>query len=117
MTISAAVSGEVVPLAHGPNVIGDSRPTAVEKPTITSPDADTPFALLDRGVHAAVARFTGGLSPTALALAFLDWTVHLATSPGKQLALAGEMTGDVSRFLETATHFTPTFQTWSMIKP
>ena len=39
---------------------------------------------IDRSVHAAAARMTAGLSPPALAAAFSDWAVHLASSPGKQ---------------------------------
>ena len=39
---------------------------------------------LDRGVHAGIARLTFGLSPAALAGAYLDWAAHLAFSPGKQ---------------------------------
>jgi polyhydroxyalkanoate synthase subunit PhaC len=42
---------------------------------------------LDRSVHAAAARFTGGLSPAAIIEANMDWLTHLATSPGKQLQL------------------------------
>jgi polyhydroxyalkanoate synthase subunit PhaC len=42
---------------------------------------------LDRSVHAAAARFTGGLSPAAIIEANRDWLTHLATSPGKQLQL------------------------------
>lgn len=37
----------------------------------------------DRAVHAGLARFTLGLSPMALAGAYLDWASHLASSPGK----------------------------------
>ena len=35
-------------------------------------------------------RFTGGLSPAALAEAYADWAVHLAISPGKQVELAAK---------------------------
>ena len=42
----------------------------------------------DRLFHAGIGRLTGGLSPTALQLAFFDWTAHLALNPGRQLALA-----------------------------
>ena len=41
----------------------------------------------DRSLHAAIARFTGGLSPAALAHAYLDWATHLAYAPGKRLQL------------------------------
>ncbi len=43
--------------------------------------------ILDRAVHAAAARVTAGLSPSALAGAYADWAFHLAMSPGKQLQL------------------------------
>jgi polyhydroxyalkanoate synthase subunit PhaC len=43
--------------------------------------------LLDRSLHAAAARFTGGLSPAALAQAYQDWAIHLAYAPGKRIEL------------------------------
>jgi polyhydroxyalkanoate synthase len=46
--------------------------------------------LLDLQAQSGVARITGGVSPIALALAFQDWFLHLAASPGKQIEL---MTG------------------------
>jgi polyhydroxyalkanoate synthase subunit PhaC len=52
--------------------------------------AEPPYAALDRLVHAGISRLTGGLSPAALGAAYLDWAVHLAVSPGKQLDLAGK---------------------------
>lgn len=42
----------------------------------------------DRFAQAFVARATLGVSPTAITLAFADWGLHLAASPGKQLELA-----------------------------
>src|SRR5512145_1311846 len=45
------------------------------------------FRALDRMREALAGQFTGGLSPTAIALAFHDWALHLASSPGKQLEL------------------------------
>ena len=42
---------------------------------------------LDRSFHYALSRFTMGLSPMARASAELDWVMHLAMSPGKQLQL------------------------------
>jgi polyhydroxyalkanoate synthase len=43
--------------------------------------------ITDRSLHATIARFTNGLSPAALAHAYLDWATHLAYAPGKQLQL------------------------------
>ena len=41
----------------------------------------------DRTLHAAVARASGGIMPASMVGAFIDWTIHLALSPGKQHAL------------------------------
>jgi len=50
--------------------------------------AATAFAeVLDRSLHAAMARFTVGVSPMTLVGAYADWARHLAYSPGKQLRL------------------------------
>jgi poly[(R)-3-hydroxyalkanoate] polymerase subunit PhaC len=43
---------------------------------------------IDRSLHAGIARVTGGLSPAALALAYINWTAHLAAAPGKRFQLA-----------------------------
>jgi polyhydroxyalkanoate synthase len=37
----------------------------------------------DRLLHATLARYTAGISPAAVALAWVDWALHLAGSPGK----------------------------------
>jgi polyhydroxyalkanoate synthase subunit PhaC len=52
----------------------------------------------DRALHAALARFTMGLSPAALAAAHLDWLVHLMAAPGKRLQLIDKMTRKMVRF-------------------
>jgi polyhydroxyalkanoate synthase subunit PhaC len=52
----------------------------------------------DRALHAALARFTMGLSPAALAASHLDWLVHLMAAPGKRLQLVDKMTRKVMRF-------------------
>lgn len=43
--------------------------------------------VLDHMFHAAVAKFTGGISPASLVLAGFDWWEHLLFSPSKQQML------------------------------
>jgi polyhydroxyalkanoate synthase subunit PhaC len=45
---------------------------------------------IDHAARAEIARLTGGVAPSGLAGAYLDWAVHLAASPGKRLELAGQ---------------------------
>jgi polyhydroxyalkanoate synthase len=42
---------------------------------------------LDRFVHAAQGRMTGGLSPVSAGLAALDWAAHVADSPAYRTRL------------------------------
>jgi len=49
---------------------------------------------LDRAIHAMQAKLTGGLSPDALGLAWLDWLVHLANQPGRRMELARQASQD-----------------------
>ncbi|OHC78867.1 MAG: poly-beta-hydroxybutyrate polymerase-like protein [Rhodoferax sp. RIFCSPLOWO2_12_FULL_60_11] len=43
---------------------------------------------LDEAFHSQLAKVNLGLSPISLALAYADWAMHLATSPGQQMLLA-----------------------------
>lgn len=45
------------------------------------------FRSIDRMRDALIAQLTGGLSPASLALAMFDWSIHLASAPGKQMEL------------------------------
>ncbi len=65
---------------------------------------------VDRLVHGWQGRFTSGQSPTTLALAYLDWYVHLANSPGKQVELADKAARKTFRLLAYAARrpFDPT---------
>lgn len=59
---------------------------------------------VDRVLHAMIGRMTGGVAPTALMLAYLDWVGHLAFQPGKQndlLQMAFEKFAHLRHF---ATH-------------
>ena len=66
--------------------------------------AVTAFAdIVDRSLHATAARFTMGLSPAALAEAYLDWATHLTFAPGKRLQLIDKATRKVARFTNHAS--------------
>ena len=55
----------------------------------TSPDTPLRHSAqqLDQALHSLWAQGSMGLSPIALSLAFLDWALHLSTSPGQQMLL------------------------------
>ena len=78
---------------------GDNTEIVTEKPAVTCAAVSTQPSLqdLDRSLHSALASFTGGLAPAALAGAFFDWYAHLLSSPGKQLEL---MLGVADRGIE-----------------
>ncbi|MFB9261597.1 PHA/PHB synthase family protein [Bradyrhizobium erythrophlei] len=86
-------------------------PASLENNALTGIDT------IDRLVHAELARWTGGLSPAGLALAFADWQLHLAASPGKRIELALKALGDGSRFARMASTPHAAWQPWLMIKP
>ena len=73
-----------------PDGAAASRGPAPRPPNLQERDSYASTALsdvIDRSLHAAAARFTAGLSPAALAAAYVDWATHLAGSPGKRMQL------------------------------
>ena len=106
-----AASHQVVPFP-APVAAAHEHPCPAAPPAPPSiPEA------IDRSVTATIARFTGGVSPAALALAFADWQLHLAASPGKRLALAGEAARGAYRLAEALLLPNTRFAPWSMIEP
>ena len=61
--------------------------------------------ITDRSLHAAMARFTGGLSPSSLAHAYFDWLTHLAHAPGKRMQLIDKAVRKTVRFANYATRY------------
>lgn len=55
---------------------------------------------LDRPLHAAVARFTAGISPAALSQAYTDWLAHFVSSPDKQRELVELAVRQWARYIE-----------------
>ena len=64
---------------------------------VLAPAAEPLARIIDRTLHAQAARLTGGLAPSALWAAYLDWAAHLALSPGQQAFLAVKAARKLSR--------------------
>lgn len=56
------------------------------------------FRAMDRMREALAGQATGGISPAALALAYFDWSIHLASAPGKRMELGWKAWRKASRF-------------------
>ncbi len=109
-----------VPLAPAETVAASGNPTlpvpvqAVTtappeiEPLVMPPDqrdsyAVTAFAdIVDRSQHAAIARLTMGLSPTAMMQAYADWAIHLASRPGKRMQLVDKAVRKATRLAQYA---------------
>src|SRR6516165_4599335 len=77
------------------------RPVGTQlHPTPVSPETSASKVSLDRPLHAAVARFTLGISPAALSQAYIDWLQHIVFSPDKQFALAEMVVRQWARHLK-----------------
>ncbi len=94
-----------------------ATPAQDTSPSVPDAKATSTFEKFDRSLHAAIARWTGGLSPAALMLAFADWQLHFAASPGKRLSLARDVIDDTLRFVDVSTHWASAFRPWSLISP
>ena len=82
-----------------------SAMTGVRSSQMEDRDSYTVTALadiIDRALHAATARFTAGISPAALAEAYLDWATHIAYAPGKRLQLVSKALRKTARFANYA---------------
>ena len=74
-------------MLDGMNHFRPEATNGTEEPALEDePELDGP-ASIDRLLHAIMGRFTLGVSPAAVALAYADWAAHLAQSPGKQQRL------------------------------
>lgn len=86
-------------------------PLALDKRAMPLPREDESvgveaYRAVDRMCEAINAQFTGGVSPTSLALAFFDWSIHLAAAPGKRMELVDKAlrkTARLSTYLAATT--------------
>jgi len=76
---------------------GLSRKLRRQQPCREETLGEEAFSAIDRMREAATAKLTGGFSPMALTLAYLDWAIHLAAAPGKQLELAAKAARKAAR--------------------
>ena len=60
--------------------------------------AGEPYRTIDRIREALTAQASGGISPASLALATFDWSIHLASAPGKRMELAEKAVRKWARF-------------------
>jgi len=100
------------PAVEAPATIPEKSPG---KPVAADVGPAEPYPV-DRAFHAMLARFTGGISPVALSLAWLDWSSHLAAAPQRQMDISRNVLRDTGRFLEAAVHATSQ-KPWSVIEP
>lgn len=68
------------------------------EPLSGQPPQEDFFVVWNRLAHYALGRFTAGVSPASLMLAYGDWWAHLLTSPGKQAQLAYKTWRKANRF-------------------
>jgi polyhydroxyalkanoate synthase len=54
---------------------------------------------LDRLIHAMEGRYTKGMSPASLLLAYMDWLIHMGHSPGKMAEMTENMLRKKSAFM------------------
>src|ERR1700710_512338 len=79
-----------------PDMPTPKRGLPEDMPHTTSP------ADLDRRLHVWQSRFTGGRSPSTVALACLDWAVHAANTPFQTASLGHTAFAQWQRLISTA---------------
>ncbi|WP_035684242.1 alpha/beta hydrolase [Bradyrhizobium sp. Cp5.3] len=115
--MSSPASVGRIPTASNSNEVLAGAPPNVGTTPVPPPASEIAVDAIDRSFHAALARFTGGLSPAALALAFADWQLHLLASPGKQASLAGRAIQSGFDFVDAMVPRHATFHPWTVIRP
>jgi polyhydroxyalkanoate synthase len=82
------------------NVASKAAPAVSEPQTLPAREGASwrGGTVLDGLIHAAQGRASGGLSPIALGLAYLDWGVHLTNAPFRRVQLAESAVEKAMRF-------------------
>ena len=94
--------------APGSQIRADQMLTLGTSPVESDRDSYSVTALADitdRSLHAAIARFTAGMSPASLAEAYSDWLTHLTYAPGKRAQLMDKAVRKAVRFANYAGRY------------
>jgi polyhydroxyalkanoate synthase len=87
------------------NVESDGRPQS-KSGSSTCIGAKRPYQVLDRGLRAALARASAGVSTHAFIQASWDWAHHLVLSPGRQVELAEHTRKNLLKLIAYSTSVT-----------
>jgi polyhydroxyalkanoate synthase len=79
-TKQAAAAGKTPTATATDTVVAETAATATPAPADIGD-------ILDASIHEQIRKITAGVSPIALSLAYADWAMHLAASPGRQYKL------------------------------
>ena len=107
IAVAEATSPPKLPLAPS----GKIAPPSVAAGTMIKPEERDSYTvtavgdIIDRSLHAGVARFSGGLSPAALADAYWDWATHFIYAPGKSMQLVDKAARKALRFANYACRY------------
>ena len=86
------------------------RPASTEAITKSRPRTQQPHTesnmlqSYDKALRAIASHYTAGISPIALAAAYTDWALHLATAPGKQMDLIEKSVKKAMRLSDHMAH-------------
>lgn len=87
--------------AHAPGYADHRAVAPVEPaPLPTSVEQQPEAHEADRAFHAMLARLSGGISPVALSLAYIDWASHLAAAPQRRAEIVQDGMCDAGRFFD-----------------
>ncbi|MFA6229286.1 MAG: alpha/beta fold hydrolase [Rhodanobacter sp.] len=87
----------------GAHLVTLASPAAAPAVPVAQDEPDSPAAGHidpDSVLHAAEAKLTQGLSPTAMWLAYLDWSAHLTNAPFRRAALMQAMIEQFARWTQ-----------------
>ncbi len=91
-----------VPSKDAPEEARVQRSRPLPQPALPVQDDDQtpgePYRTIDRIREAVTAQASAGLSPASLALALFDWSIHLASAPGKRMELVEKAVRKSARF-------------------